>query len=303
MSDIFVNPMQRCGGFVVVADVAHELAGDALYRSENPARDNLALNLGKPNFDLVEPAGVGRGVVDPNCRVGLKECKNSLGLVRTQVIDNDVDLASWRLAGYDLGKEIDELRGGVTSTGFSQHLSGLSIQSAVKRKRSMAVVLKAMPFGPARRKGQNRIQAVQRLDSTLLVDAEYSSVHRWVEVQPNDISRFLFKLRIIAGQVAARTVGLESKLPPHSADRRLTDPHLLGQPITAPMGRAVGRSASSQLQNTGFGLSRAPAMLGSAVTRIQATQALLLKTLLPKANVAIGATQSFANFTIRATSG
>ena len=54
MSDIFVNPTDRCGGFIVVADVTHEFAGQILYRGENPARDNLALNLGKPNFDLVE---------------------------------------------------------------------------------------------------------------------------------------------------------------------------------------------------------------------------------------------------------
>ncbi len=64
-----------------------------------------------------------------------------------------MDLATWRLACYDLCKEIDELCAGVACTGFSQHLSGLGVQGAVERKRSMAVVLEAMPFGPAGRKG------------------------------------------------------------------------------------------------------------------------------------------------------
>ena len=299
MSGIFVDPTYRCRSFVIVADVAHELAREILYRSEDTSRNNVALNLGKPNFDLVKPTGVGRGVVDANSRVGLKEFKNSLGLVRTQIIGNDVDLATCRLTRHDLCKEIDELCTGMACTGFGQHFSGLCVQSAVERKRSVAVVLKAMPFGPAGRKGQNRVQAIQRLDSTLLVDTEYSGVHRWFEVQADDVSRFVFKLRIITDHVAAPTVGLESKLPPYSTDRRLTDTHLLGKPITAPVGRAVGRSASGEFQNPRFGLSRAAAVLGSAVTRIQANQSLLLKALLPKANVTIGATESLANFTVR----
>ena len=153
MTDILVDPADRSRGFVVVAYVAHELARQILYRSEDASRNNVALNLGKPNFDLVEPARIGRGVVDPNSGVGLKEVKNSLGLVCTQVIGNNVDLATCRLTRHDLCKEIDELGAGVTCAGFSQHLSALSVQSTVERKRSMAVVLEAMPFGPAGRKG------------------------------------------------------------------------------------------------------------------------------------------------------
>jgi hypothetical protein len=45
---------------------------------------------------------------------------------------------------------------------------------------------------------QNWIQAVQRLDGTLFVNAEHSGVERWFEVQANDIRRLLFKLRISA---------------------------------------------------------------------------------------------------------
>jgi len=80
MTDILVDPTDRYRGFVVVADVAHELAGEILYRSEDTSRNNVALNLGKPNFDLVEPTGVGRGVVDPNSGIGLEEFKTLLVL-------------------------------------------------------------------------------------------------------------------------------------------------------------------------------------------------------------------------------
>src|SRR5262244_1640034 len=138
MTDVVIDPADRGRGFVVVAYVAHELARQILYGSEDASRNNVALNLGKPNFDLVEPARVGGGVVDPNSGVGLKEVKNFLRLVCTEVIGNNVDLATCRLTRHDLRKEINELGAGVACAGFSQHLPGWSVQSAVERKRSMA---------------------------------------------------------------------------------------------------------------------------------------------------------------------
>src|SRR5260221_5958112 len=130
MGVIFIDPTDGCRSFVVVADVAHKLAREILYGIEDTSRNYVALNFGKPNFDLV--------------------------------IGNDVDLATWRLACYDLCKEIDELCAGVACTGFSQHLSRFGVQGAVGRKRSMAVVVAAMPFRPARRKRENPVPAIQR---------------------------------------------------------------------------------------------------------------------------------------------
>ena len=60
MSDVLVDPTDRCRGLVVVADVTHELAREILYRSEDTSGNNVTLNLREPNFDLVKPAGVGR---------------------------------------------------------------------------------------------------------------------------------------------------------------------------------------------------------------------------------------------------
>ena len=132
MSNIFVDPTDWRGGFIVVTNVAHQLAREILYRSEDTSGNNVTLNLREPNFDLVKPAGVGRGVMDPNSAVSLQEFKDFLGLVRTQIVGDDVNLTTCRLAVYDLCKEIDELRAGVPCAGFSQYLSSLSVQSAVE---------------------------------------------------------------------------------------------------------------------------------------------------------------------------
>src|ERR1700675_704711 len=118
MSDVLVDPTDRCRGLVVVADVTHELAREIFYRSEDTSGNHISLNLGKPNFDLVKPTGVSRGVVDPNRAVSLKKCKDFLRLVRAQIVGDDMDLTICRLTLYDLGKEIDELGAGVPCAGF-----------------------------------------------------------------------------------------------------------------------------------------------------------------------------------------
>jgi hypothetical protein len=37
------------------------------------------LNFGKPDLDLIEPTGIGRGVMDPYGWIGLEEVENILG--------------------------------------------------------------------------------------------------------------------------------------------------------------------------------------------------------------------------------
>ena len=60
MIDILVDPSDWSGGFIVVTNIAHQLAREILYRSEDTSKNNGTLNLGEPNFDLVKPTGVGR---------------------------------------------------------------------------------------------------------------------------------------------------------------------------------------------------------------------------------------------------
>ena len=65
MIDILKSPAEGSGGFVVLLDVADQLSGEISCRSEDPASDDIALDFGKPDLDLIKPAGIGRGVMDP----------------------------------------------------------------------------------------------------------------------------------------------------------------------------------------------------------------------------------------------
>jgi len=60
---IAVDPLHGFGRAVVLADVAHELALEIGHGGEDAAGDDIALDLGEPEFNLVEPGRVRRGVV------------------------------------------------------------------------------------------------------------------------------------------------------------------------------------------------------------------------------------------------
>ena len=109
MADVLIGPPDWGCGPVVVSDVAQELVREILHRGEDAARNHVALDLGEPDLYLVKPAGVSRSVMDSNGRIGLQEFKNGFGLMCTQIIGNDMDLAAGWLSGNDLGKEIDKL--------------------------------------------------------------------------------------------------------------------------------------------------------------------------------------------------
>ena len=60
---IEVAPLYGLWHLVVMPDVLHELSPQIGQRREHATRNDVALDLGEPEFDLVEPGGIGRGEV------------------------------------------------------------------------------------------------------------------------------------------------------------------------------------------------------------------------------------------------
>src|SRR5258708_39741618 len=105
----------------------------------------------------------------------------------------------------------------------------------------MAVILKAVSFGPARGQGQNRVQAVQRLDGTLFVDAEDRRVKRWLEIKSNDFGCLLFKLQVCAGHVAPEPMGLNPGARPNPSHPAVRNAQMPSQFAGTPLTRTVRR--------------------------------------------------------------
>jgi hypothetical protein len=131
MIGILKSPTEGCGGFVVLLDVTDQLSGQVGCRSEDSPSDDIALDFGKPDLDLIEPTGIGGGVMDPYLWIGLEKSENILGFMCAQVVGDDVNLSAIGLAGDNLAEKVDKLGAGMPSGGLSHDVAGASIERCI----------------------------------------------------------------------------------------------------------------------------------------------------------------------------
>jgi hypothetical protein len=123
-------------------------------------------------------------------------------VMSAQIIANDVDRLLLGQAGQQLFQKGHELRAGVTGRGAANDFAAGGMQCGVEGKRTVPVVLKTVALGPARAQGQDRIQAVQCLDSALFIHTEHCGMERRFLIKTDDIEGFFFKFRVVACHVA-----------------------------------------------------------------------------------------------------
>ncbi len=163
-SGVGIFPANGLSALGVKPDVAHDLGCEVVDGGEDAACDNIALDFGEPDFDLIEPGGVGGSVVQLQTRMFVEQILDELGLVRGEIVDNDVNLLARRATLGYLPKEADELGAGMTGGGFADDLTRSDVQRGVKGQSAMAKILEAVALGPARRERQTGIFAIQGLD-------------------------------------------------------------------------------------------------------------------------------------------
>ena len=148
----------------------------------------------------------------------------------------------------------------------------------------MPVVFESMTLGAAGRKGQNRIQPIQRLNGSLLIDTEHGSMLWRVQVQPDNVSRFGFEIRIVAGQVALQAVRLQASLSPHPMHSVLADAQRCGKLAATPVRGTVLRLSAGSRENPGSQLRSQHRSRLSRVAGIQAVDPGSNEALLPAAD-------------------
>ena len=75
----------------------HDLAFEVGFGFEDAACNHVALDLGEPELNLVEPRGIGRRVLDLDRRIGLEKRSHTLGFVGRKIVGNNVDFLFCRL--------------------------------------------------------------------------------------------------------------------------------------------------------------------------------------------------------------
>ena len=237
---ISIGPFEGLGAFVVDLDIASNFAGQVGFGSKDAAGDQIALNFGEPDFDLIEPGRVSRGVMELNIGMSGEELRHGLGLVRRKVVGDDVDLLALGLGGDHICEKGHELRAGVALGCFAQDLSAGNLQCGVKRQSAMPEILKAVALGTPGRKGQNRIEAIESLNGALLIHAEHGSVSRRLEIEADDVGRLGLEGRIVAGHVMTPPGRLQTGLGPDASNPHVTDAQLGGELARTPMRGTVG---------------------------------------------------------------
>jgi hypothetical protein len=108
MRRISIAPANRFRRFVVITNVPADLSCEISDRREDAARQQVAFDLREPQLDLIQPRPVGRREMEPHVGMRDQERPYGLGLVRGEIVENHVDLATLRLTGHNLAEELDE---------------------------------------------------------------------------------------------------------------------------------------------------------------------------------------------------
>lgn len=109
-----------CIGGVCV-DVAAQFAGQVGDGSEDAPCDHIALDSGKPKFDLVQPRRVSGCEVEVNAGILFQKFTHQGGFVSREIVQDDVDLLLPGAPGDHLLEEPRKLAAGVASGSFAMN--------------------------------------------------------------------------------------------------------------------------------------------------------------------------------------
>jgi len=299
MGGIAITPANRLRRFVVMPDVRANAAREIGDRRKDATRQQVTLDLRKPELDLVEPGRIGRREMQPDLRMIDEEAANRLRLVRRQVIEDDVDFLGARGAGHHLAQEVHEGGTGVPRHRLADDFAGLRVQGRKQRQRAVAVVLEPVSLGASGRQRQHGIEPIERLNGGLLVHGEEGGVLRRIDVQADDIRRLALEVGIVGLHVPLEAMRLQTGASPGIRDVVVIDLQQARQFPRAPMRAAIRRSLSRLLENPRFHLCRQHRGWLRMVTRLQAVQAFREEPTTPSIDVVAEARQGLLDRGIR----
>ena len=238
---ISIGPFEGLGAFVVDFDIASDFAGEVGFGSKDAADDQIGLNFGEPDFDLIEPGRISRGVMELNAGMGGEELGHGLSFVCRKVVGDDMDLLALGLRGDDIGEKGYELRTGMGAGLFYPGPVRWKLPGRRRARESpMPEILKAVAFGTPGRKGQNRIEAIESLNGALFIHAEHGRVGRRLQIEADNVGRLGLEGRIVAGHVMTPSGRLQTGLGPDASNPHVTNAQLSGELARTPMRGTVG---------------------------------------------------------------
>jgi hypothetical protein len=279
---VFISPLEGESCFVVMADIAHDLSVEVGLGFEDTACNEVSLDLGEPNFDLIEPRGIGRGVMELDVGMGAQKPLNGCSFMSRKVVGDDMNIGFGGLSSDHFGEKLHELGAGMTGSCLSQDLAGGRVQGRIEGKSAVTEVFESVTFGPSRRERQDGIETIKGLNGALFIDTENSRMGRRLQVETDDSSRLLLELGVIAGHVVATPVRLQPRLGPHPGHTHMVNTESGPQLAAAPMGGTIGGLAvQSPVDDPSFELLYSLTRHTSTVPIPESGQTLFFKAVPP----------------------
>jgi hypothetical protein len=233
-------PDERFRVVVPVSDPGSDVGLQRLDGLVGTAADHLVGQEAEPAFDLVEPAGPGRGEMHMEPGMTLQPRLDRRGLVGAVIVTDQMDVEMRRDVLVNLGQELLELHRTVTAVHRADDVTGGGVKRREQGRDAVAYIVVGTSLGHARHHRQHRLRAVQGLDLALLVGTQHHRALGWIEVQTDDVDDLLHEQRVRGQLERVRAVRLELERAPDPADGGLRQAAAFGHRLARPV-RGVGR--------------------------------------------------------------
>ena len=125
-------------------DVAPQLAGQAGFGGEDAAGDDVRLDFGEPQINLIEPGRIGGREVKVDAGMLFQELPDQRGFVSGKIVEDDVDRLRGPTESDNFVYKADEVLTRMPSGGLAVNAPAGRVQRRIQGERSMAVVLESV---------------------------------------------------------------------------------------------------------------------------------------------------------------
>ena len=244
---------------------------------------------GEEALDGIEPRARGRREVEGPAWMAGEPGADLVLLVRSVVVEDDVDGLVRRHLALDAVEEADELLMAVALHVLCDDRTVQHVERGAQRRRAMPFVIIGHRTGAALLHRQAGLGAVESLDLRLLINRQHHGMGRRVDIQADDIRELLGKGGIIGELEVPPAVRAEAMGLPDRLDRRRRDASNLRHRAQRPVGRLVRRRLLGQADDLGDALRRDRRFARrTGLVAKQAVDTLVHEPLLPAPHAGLG---------------
>src|SRR6201999_96088 len=165
--------------------------------SEHAAFEAPLGQFGKEAFDRVEPGCGSWGEVERPTWMPGQPSPYLWMLVGSVVVGDGMDQLAGRDGRFDGIEEADELLMPMALHAAADHLAIQYVECSEQRCRAMPDVIVGHSAAAASFHRQAGLRAIECLDLALFIDRQHDRVHRWIDIEADDLAQLGGEPRII----------------------------------------------------------------------------------------------------------